>query len=384
MKPKNYKYAKIWNLVQAYLDLLLLREKPKAYPVELSLGTTSFCNLKCIQCPREGHEENLMPFDEHLEMEYFQGLAPYLERAQQVYLYGLGEPMIDRGYFEKVRWVTSFGAHVSLSSNGTLLNEKRCRETIESGISAIGISLDAATAETFAVVRPPGGFPEIVENLKRLIRTKKEMGSPTPRVMMSFGVMRQNIHDLPAFPDLAAEVGCDEMVVHPVIYMSSKAREDMAVERQALLDGVEIVREKAQKHRIPFYFWDLDPMTYLNSLEYVRESKKNNAEGSIQPALNGSTNGQRYYCNFLWRNAMLQGHGELFPCCYMTNIKVGTLEQGDLRELRGFEKLSRLRNSILHGHAPKPCQNCPQMLPFDRWRILKEGVKEIKTLWRNS
>ena len=87
------KIRKSINIIQAYLDLLLKRKRPKAYPLELSVGTTSYCNLNCIQCPRAENEGNLMPKDVRLSMEYYQGLEPYLKRANEVSLYGLGEPL---------------------------------------------------------------------------------------------------------------------------------------------------------------------------------------------------------------------------------------------------------------------------------------------------
>jgi hypothetical protein len=79
---------------------------------------------------------------------------------------------------------------------------------------------------------------------------------------------------------------------------------------------------------------------------------------------------------------MLQGHGELFPCCYMTNIKVGTLQNGNLNDLRAHPKLADLRHSILAGTPPKPCLNCPQMLPYNRKAILKQGIREVREMLR--
>ncbi|MGC9330226.1 MAG: radical SAM protein, partial [Candidatus Hinthialibacter sp.] len=208
------------NLIHAYVDILLARDVPQAYPVELSVGTTSFCNLKCIQCPREGHDGNLVPYDEHLDMDYYVKLAPLLERAKEVSLYGLGEPMIDKNYFDKVRYIASFGAEVSLSTNGVLMDERRCRELIESGVKSVGISLDAAREETFAKVRPPGELGKVVENIKRLTRMKKEMGLRRPMLLLSCGIMPHNVDELPEFCDLAAGAGCEQIIMHPVIYMS--------------------------------------------------------------------------------------------------------------------------------------------------------------------
>lgn len=368
------------NLLHSYIDLLLAREKPRAMPVELSLGTTSFCNLKCVMCPREGSDGNLTPFDEHIDMQYFVEMRPYLERAKEISLYGLGEPMIDRGYFEKVRFVNSFGAEVSLSSNGTLLDDVRCREVVQSGIKAIGISLDAACEDTFKVVRPPGGFDAIVENVKRLTKTKQEMNSPTPELHLSFGVMKQNIHDVEKFPDLAKELGAQVLVVHTIIHQSRYAERELGVTRDEVKEAADKARERAQELNLNFVYWDLDSSTFLKSVDFYKE---NPAE--LQSKLDGTSSKKpKAYCHFLWRNAMIQGKGELFPCCYLSNLKVGKVENGNLGELRSHPILTNMRRSIFEGDPPPPCQTCPQMVPYSRKQILKNAWQEMKALLRSN
>lgn len=371
------KFVKLFNLIHAYLDILLARDKPRAYPVELSVGTTSYCNLKCIQCPREGHDGNRIPYDDHLDMEYYRGLEPLLQRAKDVTLYGLGEPMIDKQYFDKVRYVTSFGAAVSLSTNGTLMDERRCREMIESGIKVVGISLDAAREETFAQVRPPGGLSRIVDHIKMLTRLKKEMNSPFPVLRLSFGIMPQNIGELREFPDLAAEVGGEELVVHPVIYMSRSKMEELYLSPDALREPVEKARRRAEELGLKLYFWNLDAMTFLKSLEYVQRQERESAD--LHPR--AREHRQRpHYCLFLWRNAMIQGHGELFPCCYITNVHLGQLDRNDLLAWRDHPFLTAMRRQLFDGDIPEPCVHCPQLFPFDRARLLKSGLIEIWNL----
>ncbi|RJP23642.1 MAG: radical SAM/SPASM domain-containing protein [Candidatus Omnitrophota bacterium] len=379
----SMKIKKLLNLIHAYMDLLLAREKPCAFPVELSLGTTSFCNLKCIHCPREGSDGNLVPFDEHLDMDYFREFQPYLERAKDIYLYGLGEPMIDNRYFEKVRYVASFGGNVGLSSNGTLLDEKRCREVVLSGIKGIGISLDASSEEVFRIVRPPGGLPKIIENIKRLESIKKEYNSVTPIVKLSFGIMRQNLHDLPFFPDVAEELHCNEIIVHPIVYMSEKMKRDSEVDRDQLTQVVEETREKTEAKGIIFSYWDLDPMTFLKSLDYAKTIQQNHVGWVEQSETHHDVTEKQkktkksYFCFFLWRNAMVQGKGEVFPCCYITNMRVGKIQNGNLRELRGRPLMASLRKDLFEGNPPAPCAKCPQLQPFDRWTILKSAIKEM-------
>lgn len=376
MRTKLYK---LLNLIHAYVDILLARDTPQAYPVELSVGTTSFCNLKCVQCPREGHDGNRIPYDEHLDRAYYQTLEPLLKRAKDVSLYGLGEPMIDRNYFEKVRYVTSFGAHVSLSTNGTLMDERRCRELIESGIKSVGISLDAARPETFAKVRPPGGLPKIIENIQRLTRMKKEMGSTLPMLRLSYGLMPDNLQELPEFCDLAVEVGCEEIIVHPIIYMSYEKMNELYLTPQQIQEPLEKARTRARELGIPLYFWDLDTLTFLKSLNYVKEQE----EGHVDQHVCTCEHQQKpHFCFFLWRNAMIQGKGELFPCCYITNVHLGKLDPDNLLAWRGHPFLADMRRKLFEGEIPEPCARCPQLHPYDRASLLKNGLIEFWNLVR--
>jgi len=352
-----------WNTVQAYSDILLQRTRPRAYPIELSLGSSSFCNLRCIMCPREDHEGNLMPFDQPVSIDYFRGLAPYLRRANEVSLYGLGEPFIDKDYFEKVGIVHSYGAEVTLSTNGVLLDEKRRKQVIESGLLGLGISLDAVTSETYTAVRPPGGFDKVVENLKALIQMRQ---GGRPLVVISFAMMRQNLDEVPAFPELVQSIGADEAIIHTSLYMSHAMKERIEPDPEQRKERVQETLENAKRLGVKITYWDLDPMTYLRSLEYI--------SGESTPGSDGNS----YYCRYMWRNAMLQGVGEFFPCCYMTNHRVGTLEEGDLRELRGRPFMAELRRLHFEGALPGPCRNCPQIVPYNRWQLLREGLAEVR------
>jgi MoaA/NifB/PqqE/SkfB family radical SAM enzyme len=259
------------------------------------------------------------------------------------------------------------------------MDERRSREIIESGIKSIGISLDAAREETFAKVRPPGGLKKIVENIKQLTRMKKEMGSPLPFLRLSFGVMPQNLDEIHEFPDLAADAGCDEIIVHPIIYMSRKKKEELFLAPATLREPVERARRRAEELGVKFYFWNLDTMTFLKALDYVKQEKEGQPIKGICAV---ETHQKPHFCFFLWRNAMIQGQGELFPCCYITNVHLGNLDKNDLLAWRGHPFLANMRRQLFEGDIPAPCARCPQLQPYDRAHLLKTGWIEIKNLIR--
>jgi len=312
-----------------------------------------------------------MPFNQPVRTDYFRRLAPYLRRANEVSLYGLGEPFLDRDYFKKVEFIRSFGTEVILSTNGVLMDEERRRDILRTGLRGLGISLDAVTEETYSIIRPPGGFNRIVENLKALVALRNERHSQRPLIALSFAMMRQNLHEVPAFPELVKSIGADEAIIHTSLYMSHAMKEriepDTELQRKAVVKTIE----NARKLNVKVTYWNLDPMTYLRSLEYT------GAESVPQQA------GASYYCHHLWRNAMLQGEGELFPCCYMTNHRVGGLAEGDLRVLRRKPFMAELRQLHFEGRIPGPCRNCPQLIPYNRGQLVREAWSEIRSTWKH-
>ncbi|MGC9330066.1 MAG: SPASM domain-containing protein, partial [Candidatus Hinthialibacter sp.] len=90
-----------------------------------------------------------------------------------------------------------------------------------------------------------------------------------------------------------------------------------------------------------------------------------------------------HFCFFLWRNAMIQGHGELFPCCYITNVHLGNLDYQNLLDWRGHPFLKEMRRKLFEGDIPEPCVHCPQLQPYDRAHLLKCGLIEIRNLMRS-
>jgi hypothetical protein len=185
-------------------------------------------------------------------------------------------------------------------------------------------------------------------------------------------MMRQNLDEVPAFPELVKSIGADEAVIHSSIYMSQAMKARIEPDPDTLRERVNQALEYAGRLGVKIVHWDLDPMTYLRSLEYPTAG------------VHAKQTGISRYCRYMWRNAMLQGKGEFFPCCYMTNHRVGTLADGDLRELRRRPFMAELRRLHFEGALPGPCVKCPQLVRYDRRQLMREGLQEIRAALRKS
>ena len=138
------------------------------------------------------------------------------ERPRQAWLgapprrlgcHGIGEPMMNPELPEMVRYLKQRGARVLFNSNGTLLNRKHGRNLIEAGLDEIRISLDAADAKTFERVRGLPMFDLILKNLRKFRKLQAELKVEHPKVSLWLVGLKETIHELPAFVQLAHDLG---------------------------------------------------------------------------------------------------------------------------------------------------------------------------------
>src|SRR5262245_61026325 len=169
-------------------------------PVCLYLETTNRCNLLCTTCPRT-FEDLEPPAD--MSWELFTSIVDQFPRIARVVLHGVGEPMMVRALPRMIRYLKDRGSYVLFNTNGTLLSPKRGQELIESGLDELRVSLDAATPQTFAVVRGRDLFARILRNVRAFTTLQSELKCTTPRVSLWLTGLKETIAELPAFVRLA-------------------------------------------------------------------------------------------------------------------------------------------------------------------------------------
>jgi len=154
-------------------------------PIEISLGLTSYCNLLCKMCYRNyipdvgkqympiGMVDDIVQQCKDLKISSF-WLGSFTE--------GLLHPDIIK-VIEKCGEVNALDYW--FTTNGTLLTGDVSEAMIDSGVTKLHVSLDAATPEVYKKVR--GGDLKIVEeNIHRFlfIRAKKKSELPMLRVTL--------------------------------------------------------------------------------------------------------------------------------------------------------------------------------------------------------
>jgi len=188
------------------------------FPSQIGVDIAEVCNLACIHCPHPTFKKS-----EYYDRRY---LAPELNRkmvdevkecgqglTQYIRYTSNGEPLVHPKGYEMIEYaVQHSGTFVTLTTNGTIMNEKRTRRLLDSGIHMIDISIDAFTPETYAKIRVGGDLNVTRTNVLRLLEWVKSSASDT-KVVVSYVEQPKNTHETKEFEDFWNEQGADYVVV---------------------------------------------------------------------------------------------------------------------------------------------------------------------------
>ena len=173
-----------------------------ADPVCLYLETTNRCNLLCTTCPRT--YADLEP-QADMSWELFTRIVDQVPNIARVVLHGVGEPMLVKDLPRMVRYLKDRGAYVLFNTNGTVLTAKKGRELAQSGLDELRVSLDAADARTFLLIRGKDYFNRIVRNVRAFTEMQAREGLERPRVSLWLTGLKETIAQLPEFVRIAHE-----------------------------------------------------------------------------------------------------------------------------------------------------------------------------------
>ena len=173
------------------------RDKAPRWPDIVQIESTNLCNAKCVFCPRDDmhRRQGIMDFD--LFTKVVDECAAL--GITHVRVHNYGEPFLDKGLVEKVRYAKSKGIkEVGMISNGSLITEDIARGMIDAGLDAINISVDAAGKEVFEATRLHLKYDDVIANIRTLARLRHESGRTHPKLILSF-VRQDNSADEQAF-----------------------------------------------------------------------------------------------------------------------------------------------------------------------------------------
>jgi len=203
---------------------------PTVYYVETVLA----CNLKCPECVIG--VDAVTRTKKILKLEEFNIISnkikPY---AKLVLLHKWGEPLMNKNIFDMISTVSEY-AHAHISTNGLLLNKRKCEELIKSGVGTLIISIDGMTQDVYEKYRIGGNVNIVLENLRYLKEFNSKFGNHTS-ILPQFIVFDHNYHEIDIFRKFCEELELRAIFKKPYIrFGNAKESFDKNFQREKFLD----------------------------------------------------------------------------------------------------------------------------------------------------
>lgn len=188
------------------------------FPSQIVMDITEICNLACVHCSHPEFKQSAHYAARHLDPDlnakmvdevrrHGQGITQYIRYTSN------GEPLVHPQAYDMLDDAARHsGVYVTLTTNGTIMNEKRTTRLLEVGVHMIDISIDAYRPETYAAIRRNGKLETTRSNVLRLIQWVREARSAT-KVVVSYIEQPANAGETADFERFWRDAGANSVVI---------------------------------------------------------------------------------------------------------------------------------------------------------------------------
>ena len=180
------------------------------YPYWLTVDPTNFCTLKCPFCPtgqsRGSRAKGMLALDDFKKI--MDELGRYLLHID---FCNWGEPLLNKDIYKMVKYAKGYGIDTKIDSNFNHFSDKDAEDMILSGLDKLIVSIDGASQQTYSKYRIGGDFNKVIDNLKLLIKKKREFNKASPYIIWQFLVFRHNEHEIEDVKKIGAALGVDNV-----------------------------------------------------------------------------------------------------------------------------------------------------------------------------
>lgn len=253
----------------------------KSLPPKAIFDLANVCNLRCPLCATgAGILKQRQMF---MSYETFSRVFPQMaDKVLFINLYNWGESFLNPAIFPIIEAIHETGVLSHVHSNMNLKPEVVDR-IAESNLTTLVMSVDGAQDHTYGAYRKKGDFQVVLQNIRRLMKRRRELGKKFPEVIWKFIVHKHNEDDIDAAHELAKEVGVDKIQFTPIWADLQPGASDPRQDEWA-------------EEWLP-----------VKRTEFAFETRK-------IPVFDQA-------CQFLWMDPVINSDGSVAPCCFVSDAK---------------------------------------------------------------
>ena len=287
-------------------------DKKTDFPNTVILELVNRCDLECVMCYQGfRNDAKKATLDDSILDKIF---SEFKKKKLNSLMLSYSEPLLYKKFGEILKRAQEADImDIFLFTNGNLLNEKNSKILLNSSLTRVFISIDAATRDTYDKVRVPVGKSKLKQdrlqilekNILNFTKLRDQMNKKLPLVRTSFVALEKNKHEV-----------------------------DMFIEKwKPIVDHVDI-----QKNVVPFF--ELDEMKKMEE-----NLKDDNRE---------------YSCNEPWGQVSIYSDGTVAPCCatFGRNKIIGDIKKQTLEEIWTGNEMNKIRDGFKKNNPDIVCKTC--------------------------
>jgi radical SAM protein with 4Fe4S-binding SPASM domain len=238
-------------------------------------------------------------------------------------LYFQGEPYLNPDFLNFVSYASQRKIYTATSTNCHHITSAKAKETVESGLDRLIISVDGTSQDIYKQYRVGGNLDKVMEGTRHILEWKKKLNKTTPHVIWQFIVFRHNEHQLDAFKQLAKDIGVDEIGIKTAQIYDYE-------------EGSDLIPLNSKYSR------------YEETVEVKGYSLKNKL-------LN--------HCWRLWQGCVMTWDGAIVPCCFDKDAthQLGNINYQPFKNIWHGAGYQSFRRKILKSRKEIDiCTNCSE------------------------
>lgn len=213
-----------------------------SYPFRVFYDITYQCNLGCKHCFTNSGKKN----EKELTFEQKKELIRQFKELNvgRISIAG-GEPFISKDLVPFLEECKKNSIEVSITTNGTLLDEKIVSQIDALGLKTLTVSLDGGTDKSNDFIRGQGSFKQTMlglDNLKRLYKHN---------YCIKVTLMKSNLKDIEKLIKIAIEKGCWSIKFNCVREdgRASKNASDIVLTQDEYIQVIKDIEEYKKKYK---------------------------------------------------------------------------------------------------------------------------------------
>ncbi|MCG3218693.1 MAG: radical SAM protein [Candidatus Heimdallarchaeota archaeon] len=371
--PSITRWVRNWSLEQSEEVSKLITHtfevEKGIFPYDCKFKITHRCNADCKMClhPIKLRTDETLHTQELSDYEIRKIIPELAETGCRSIHFSGGEPLLRKKLEVFIKDAAKNGIRSKLTTNGTLLSEKRANNLAKAKLRSVNISLDGPTSEVHDSMRGVKGFfNKAISGIQAISEARETYGRPHVRI--NSVVSHENAKTLDQLLELAKELKIDSLHILPVDFSHidpslALTDEDYEIVKEVLSNYKHETRLLGDVERL------IDLLAAPETREFIKKGEY--AFGYYRESP----------CFAPFVHLFMMPEGKVYTCCIVDRTEaniLGNVRKNSIQEIWANDNFKELRKKAVKNTLYSVCHSCDHFLEINQIISEKTGFRTFE------